>query len=104
MSHYVELIDIREDGKEHCYMTGKGVAGKYLRDTRRLFEMARPYEKPFDDGAFLVDLHVRWDLVDTIVIDEDGYRALMNEEPPTHEECVRYDAEYHEQQRLKRPA
>ncbi len=99
MSHYVKLIDVRGDGEG--FHTGKGVAGKRVAETRRLFEMARRYERPIENGAFLVDLHIKWDLVDTIVIDEDGYRALMNEEPPTHEECQRYDAEYW-QEALKR--
>lgn len=89
--HYIEVMDVRGDD---LLKTGKGAAGRTLTETRALFERARPLAVPQERVAFLVDLHVGGDLIDTILIDEGGCRALLGEKPPTRAQSSRYDAKY----------
>lgn len=90
---YVQILDIRGGD---CRKTGDGAAGKTWRETQALFNYARQFSVPDKRASFLVDLHdPKGDLVDTVMVDARGYKALTNKpRVPTRAETRRYDTEH----------
>jgi hypothetical protein len=52
-----------------------------------------------DEYSFLLDLYIDNDLVDTITLNIEGYKAVVGEEPPSMEECAKFDKEYWDEAR-----
>src|SRR5687767_7454562 len=93
--NYIKIVDIRGGG----HLTGHGAAFDTWEETQTGFEKARKVECPKDDACFLADLHNEaGDLMDTVFLNEDGFRALLGEEPPTIEQSEAYDRNYWETQ------
>ncbi len=91
---YLEIMDARTD---EVYHTGLGAAFETETEAVARFVQARRLENPA--GGFLLDLYVAGNLLDTIVLDEEGVWALVGKDEeifPTP--CyAALDALYHRQ-------
>lgn len=89
----INVIDVRE-GADGC-RTGKGAGFLTEVDAKTDFEARRvALAVPQGKGDFLLDLVFGDDVVDTIEIDEAGYRTILGEEPMTVAQNVEYDRQY----------
>jgi len=88
---YLAVIDTRSGNPCH---TGIGAIFDSKKETRKNFENARQVAKP--DGAFLLDLIVDGDLVDTIHLDAAGVEAITGCIAEAPEHYVEFDRLYWE--------
>jgi hypothetical protein len=97
---YQEIIDCRGVG----HKTGKGAAWATEDEARMHFEHARTFlEVPKDRAEFLLDLHNgNDDLIDTVLLDAAGFKAITGEEPLSPEEYAAYDRSYWREQLARR--
>lgn len=91
MDTYLEIIDIRT---EDCRKTGMGAVFKTKAETEQSFNAARSLEVDKDNAQFLLDFHSSGNLIDTILLDDEGFRAITGEKPKSAEEYTRFDMQY----------
>lgn len=89
----ISVIDVRP-GADGC-RTGKGAGFLTEIEARADFgTRKKQLAVPSGSGAFLLDLHVGGDIVDTIEITEEGYRKTVGEAPRTVAQNRAYDHRY----------
>jgi len=86
-SDYLEMIDVRTGDAR---MTGDGAVFNNRDETIKAFESLRPIAKPASH-CFLVDLWLGGNLIDTIEIDEAGFKAITGKVPKAPEYYKKFD-------------
>lgn len=87
---YMEMIYLDNSGAAR--RTGVGAKMESPEATYRAFESAYSLEVPLKEALFALDLHdEHGDIVDTILLDGEGYTRITGQPVLSDEEYVQYD-------------
>ena len=92
MTARMEIVDIRE---HDARMTGHGAIYETNEQTLAVFNATRALSVPEERAEFMLDYYSDEDtLEDTILLDADGFTALVNEAPKSHAYYRTLDTHY----------
>ena len=90
MSAFIQVLYI--DSEHEARATNIRLAHWNDAATQRSFEAARKWAVPVQQAKYVFDLHNRaGELVDSVSVDDEGFRAITGKEPLSETEYLRID-------------
>lgn len=78
---YMEMLFVGEPGSTDCFRTGHTAKFKNDKATKAMFEELRVIAIPLVRARFMVDLWDGDNIVDTVGLNDDGFKQVIGRPP-----------------------